>query len=178
MPSPPSIPQGQSGGRFDPVPDGQLAHAAAVGVNRYVEDLLWENSPQSTAWPRGEIFDRRQAVRIQVDPNALALRGIGIDEVANAIQRTSVNQPTGQLDGNTRGAVIHTEGQLSNAEEFASQIIAYRNNAPVRFADVANVIDGVENPRNLRRLGQQGSITRRSPSRSTVACQHGRRGRW
>jgi HAE1 family hydrophobic/amphiphilic exporter-1 len=117
-------------------------------VNTYVENLLIGKLSSIPGVAQADIFGQaRPAVRIQVDPNALAMRGIGIDEVSNAIQRMSVNMATGQLDGNTRGAVIHTNGQLNNASEFAQQIVAYRNGAPVRFADVANVIDGVENPR-------------------------------
>ncbi|HYK81272.1 MAG TPA: efflux RND transporter permease subunit [Micropepsaceae bacterium] len=146
-------------------------------VNRYVEDLLLGKLSAIDGVAQAEIFGQaRPAVRIQVDPNALALRGIGIDEVANAISRTSVNQATGQLDGNTRGAVIHTDGQLNNASEFATQIIAYRNGAPVRFADVANVIDGVENPRNYGAWGTKEGIVPavtiaidRQPGANTVA---------
>src|SRR6267142_5816689 len=146
-------------------------------VDEYVENLLLGKLSSIDGVAQAEIFGQaRPAVRIQVDPNALALRGIGIDEVANAISRASVNQPTGQLDGNTRGAVIHTEGQLNNATEFAQQIIAYRNGAPVRFADVANVIDGVENPRNYGAWGDKNGITpavtvaiNRQPGANTVA---------
>jgi len=177
MPSPPSI------RKVNPA-EGSILFLTASSptlplseVNRYVEDLLLGKLSAIDGVAAAEIFGQsRQAVRIQVDPNALALRGIGIDEVANAIQRTSVNQPTGQLDGNTRGAVIHTEGQLSSAAEFATQIIAYRNNAPVRFADVANVIDGVENPRNYGAWGNKDGITpaitvaiNRQPGANTVA---------
>jgi hydrophobe/amphiphile efflux-1 (HAE1) family protein len=146
-------------------------------VNRYVEDLLIGKLSSIDGVAQADIFGQaRPAVRIQVDPNALALRGIGIDEVANAIQRTSVNMATGQLDGNTRGAVIHTNGQLNNAAEFAQQIIAYRNGAPVRFGDVAKVIDGVENPRNFGAWGNKEGITPavtvaidRQPGANTVA---------
>src|SRR5258708_14375635 len=146
-------------------------------VNRYVEDLLLGKLSSIDGVAQAEIFGQaRPAVRIQVDPNALALRGIGIDEVANAISRASVNQPTGQLDGNTRGAVIHTEGHLKNAKEFAQQIIAYRNGAPMRFAAGANVIDGVENPRNYGAWGNKDGITPavtvaidRQPGANTVA---------
>jgi HAE1 family hydrophobic/amphiphilic exporter-1 len=117
-------------------------------VDQYVEDLLIGKLSSIDGVAEAQIFgQQRPAVRVQVDPNALAARGIGIDEVANAIRNTSVNLATGQLDGRTRSAVIHAEGQLTQAADFNPQIIAYRNNAPVRFSDVANVIDGVENPK-------------------------------
>ncbi len=117
-------------------------------VDRYVENLLIGKLSSIDGVAQADIFGQaRPAVRVQVDPNALALRGIGIDEVATAIQRVNVNMATGQLDGDKRGAVIHAEGQLNTASEYAPQIIAYRNGAPVRIADVANVIDSVQNPR-------------------------------
>src|SRR5262249_22673421 len=120
-----------------------------------------------------EVFGQaRPAVRVQVDPDALAVRGIGIDEVANAIRNTSVNLATGSLDGRTRSAVIHAEGQLNKAADYRQQIISYRNNAPVRFADVANVIDGVENPKNFGSYQGQPSVTlelRRQPGANTIA---------
>jgi HAE1 family hydrophobic/amphiphilic exporter-1 len=146
-------------------------------VDRYVENLLIGKLSSIDGVAQADIFGQaRPAVRVQVDPNALALRGIGIDEVATAIQRASVNMATGQLDGPTRGAVIHTDGQLNNAEQYASQIIAYRNGAPVRFADVANVIDGLENPRLYGGWGtKDGTIPAvtvaidRQPGANTVA---------
>ncbi|HEY4265379.1 MAG TPA: efflux RND transporter permease subunit [Micropepsaceae bacterium] len=146
-------------------------------VNSYVENLLIGKLSSINGVAQADIFGQaRPAVRVQVDPNALALRGIGIDEVATAISRSSVNMATGQLDGTTRGAVIHADGQLNNAEQYASQIIAYRNGAPVRFADVANVIDGVENPRNYGGWGtKEGTIPAvtvgidRQPGANTVA---------
>jgi HAE1 family hydrophobic/amphiphilic exporter-1 len=87
------------------------------------------------------------AVRIQVDPYALAARGIGIDQVAAAVKRENVNLATGQLDGSQRAEVIKARGQLAKAADYLPQIIAYHNGAPVRFADIGTVIDGVENPR-------------------------------
>ena len=87
------------------------------------------------------------AVRIQVDPYALAVRGIGIDQVAAAVKRENVNLATGQFDGPSRAEVIRAQGQLTTAADYLPQIIAYHNGAPVRFADVSTIIDGVENPR-------------------------------
>jgi HAE1 family hydrophobic/amphiphilic exporter-1 len=117
-------------------------------VDRYTENLLIGKLSSISGVAQADIFGQaRPAVHVYVDPNALAARGIGIDEVASSIQRASVNMPTGQVDGPTRGAVIHSSGQLSTAAEVAPQIIAYRNGAPVRISDVAKVIDGVQNPK-------------------------------
>ena len=142
-------------------------------VDQYVENLLIGKLSSINGVAQAQIFGQaKPAVRVQVDPNALAVRGIGIDEVATAIQRANVNLATGQLDGTTRSAVIHTEGQLNNAEEYKQQIIAYRNNAPVRFADVANVIDGQENPKLFGAWNGVPAITvaiDRQPGANTIA---------
>jgi HAE1 family hydrophobic/amphiphilic exporter-1 len=119
-------------------------------VNQYVEDLMIGKLSSIDGVAEAVIFGQaRPAVRVQVDPAALAVRGIGIDEVASAIRNVNVNLATGVLDGRTRSAVIHTEGQLNEAAEFRRQILTYRDGAPVRFADVANVIDDVENNKNF-----------------------------
>jgi HAE1 family hydrophobic/amphiphilic exporter-1 len=90
----------------------------------------------------------KYAVRIQADPSALAARSIGFDTLQNAVAAANVNQATGALNGNVQSQIIHTDGQLNNAQEFSRQIFAYRNGAPVRIGDVATVIDGLQNPYN------------------------------
>src|SRR5882672_6931479 len=77
----------------------------------------------------------------------LAARGIGIDQLALAAQASNVNEATGALNGPNDAAIIHTEGQLHSAAAFRRQIIAYRNGAPVRMEDVANVIDSTDSVR-------------------------------
>jgi HAE1 family hydrophobic/amphiphilic exporter-1 len=88
---------------------------------------------------------QKYAVRIHVDPRALASRGIGIDEVQTAIENANVNLPTGALDGRFQAFTIQTEGQLLKAAEYRPIVIAYRNGAPVRLEDVARIDDSVEN---------------------------------
>jgi HAE1 family hydrophobic/amphiphilic exporter-1 len=85
------------------------------------------------------------AVRIQVNPTALASRGIGIDEVANAVRNWNVNMPTGELYGPSRSYTIQTTGQLTHADAYRPMVLAYRNGAPVRLEDVAEVYDSIEN---------------------------------
>ena len=142
-------------------------------VDQYAENVLVGKLSSLNGVAQAVIYGQaRPAVRIQVDPTQLAARGIGIDEVASAIRNTSVNLATGQLDGATRGAVIHAEGQLNKAADYAQQIFAYRNNAPVTFADVANVVDSVENPRLFGSWKGVPSITleiHRQPGANTIA---------
>ncbi|HEX4272219.1 MAG TPA: efflux RND transporter permease subunit [Rhizomicrobium sp.] len=116
-------------------------------VDEYAETLLARQISTIEGVAQVGVFgSAKYAVRIQADPAALATRQIGIDTLTNAIAAANVNQATGAFNGPTRSTVIHTSGQLNNADEFKNQIIAYRGGAAVRLQDVANVIDGVENP--------------------------------
>src|SRR5258706_1919511 len=88
---------------------------------------------------------RKFAVRVDVDPNELAARAIGIDELAASVSAANANRPTGTLYGPDRSFTVKTEGQLTNATAFRSLIVAYRGGRPVRLDEVAHVFDGVEN---------------------------------
>jgi HAE1 family hydrophobic/amphiphilic exporter-1 len=114
----------------------------------------------------------KYAVRIQADPSALAARQIGINQLADAANLTNTNQATGTVNGPSKAAVIHAEGQLMNADAFRRQIIGFRNGAPVRFGDVANVIDSVEDNRRADFLNDQRAVTvrvQRQPGSNTIA---------
>jgi multidrug efflux pump len=88
---------------------------------------------------------QKPAVRVQVDPVALAGTGLTVEDVRTAIAAANVNQPKGNLDGPRQDWALATNDQLASAASFRPLIIAYKNGAPVRLADVASVIDGVEN---------------------------------
>ena len=118
-------------------------------VDRYAETLLARQLSTLNGVARVNVFGAaKYAVRIQADPSALASRGIGIDQLAQSVQHSNANQATGALNGLEDAAIIHTDGQLQSAAEFRRQIIAYRNGAPVRLADVAQVVDSVRNLRD------------------------------
>jgi multidrug efflux pump subunit AcrB len=111
------------------------------------------------------------AVRLQVDPTALAARNIGIDQVASAVQAANVNVATGTLNGPTQATLVHVNGQLMNADLWKKQIIAWRNGAPVRFGDIGRAINDVENNRNATWLNGKRAIVlsiRRQPGSNTI----------
>lgn len=85
------------------------------------------------------------AVRVQLDPDALAARGIGVDEVQQAVSSANANTPVGTLRNLEQSLTINAQTELVNAEQFGAIIIATRNGRPVRLKDVATVIDSVEN---------------------------------
>ena len=87
----------------------------------------------------------RPAVRIQVDTNRLAAYGLGIDSLRTTINAANTNSAKGSFDGATRAYTINANDQLLSVEDYRNLIIAYRNDAPIRLAAVANVVDGAEN---------------------------------
>ena len=87
---------------------------------------------------------QKYAVRVQVDPSALATRGIGIDEVEQAIARGNVNKPTGTLYGAHQTFNVQASGQLTDAAAYRPLIVTYRNGAPVRLEELGKVVDGVQ----------------------------------
>jgi multidrug efflux pump len=90
---------------------------------------------------------QRPAVRIQVNPKALAAYGLGLEDVRTAISNANTNQAKGSFDGPTRASTIDANDQLKSADEYKTMIVSYRNNSPVRLSDVADVVDGAENAR-------------------------------
>jgi multidrug efflux pump len=90
---------------------------------------------------------QRHAVRIKVNPQALAAAGLNLADVRSLIGASNVNQPKGNFDGPTRVSMLDANDQLRSPEEYASLILAYRNGAPLRLRDVAEIVDGAENER-------------------------------
>ena len=88
---------------------------------------------------------QKPAVRIQVDPQALAGAQLAMEDIRSAITVDNVNQAKGNLDGVRQDYTLQTNDQLFKADSFKSLIMAYRNGSPVRLQDIANVYDGVEN---------------------------------
>ena len=87
------------------------------------------------------------AVHVRVNPSALAARGIGLEDVHNALLTATVDRPKGNLEGAHQVFTIDTNDQLFNADSFKKVIVAYRNGAPIRLKDVAEVIDATQNER-------------------------------
>jgi len=92
---------------------------------------------------------QKYAVRLFIDPNALATRGLGLDKVVSAIQTANANLPSGALQGASRNFTVKSNGGLGHATDFSPLIIAYKNGKPVRLSDVGHAADGVENERVL-----------------------------
>lgn len=90
---------------------------------------------------------QRQAVRIKVNPEALAANSLNLEDVRTLIGASNVNQPKGNFDGPTRVSMLDANDQLTSPKDYANLILAYKNGAPLRLKDVAEIVDGAENER-------------------------------
>jgi len=121
---------------------------------------------------------QKYALRVQLDPRALASRGITLDEVRTALATHNVNLPTGALDGDQQTVTVVASGQLTHSADFNQLVVAYRNQAPVRLGELAKVIDNVQENRvgywfYSGRKGDQGTRAiglgvQRQPGTNTI----------
>ena len=115
-------------------------------VNEYAETYLAQRISTINGVAQVLVFGQQKyAVRVQVDPNAMAARGVGINEIESAISNANVNLPTGTLYGKDRMFAVQATGQLQDAAAFRPIIVTYRNGSPVRLQELGRVIDGVQN---------------------------------
>jgi HAE1 family hydrophobic/amphiphilic exporter-1 len=115
-------------------------------LNEYAETAIAQRISMVNGVAQVQIYGaQRYAVRIQLDPYALASKGIGIDQVTSAITANNVNLPTGTLWGQEKTYTIKATGQLNTASEYRPIVVAYRDGAPVRLQDLGHVFDSVQN---------------------------------
>ncbi len=141
-------------------------------VDEYGQTFLAQRISTISGVAQVTIFgSQKYAVRVQVDPRALASRGIGIDEVEAAIARANVNKPTGTLWGPTQAYNVHATGQLTDAAAYRPLTVAYRNGSPVRLDELGRVIDGVQNDKVAGWFNGERSIVlavQRQPGTNTI----------
>ena len=117
-------------------------------VNDYADSILAQKLSEVTGVGLVTIQgNQKPAVRVQVNPSALAAQGLSLEDVRTAVSQANVNAPKGSFDGKQQAFTLGSNDQILKAEDFKPVIVAYRNGAPVRLQDVANVEDGVENSR-------------------------------
>ena len=115
-------------------------------VDDYGENLLAQRISTINGVAQVQVYGSQQyAVRIQLDPNQLASRGIALTDIEQAVGNANVNIPTGTLYGRERATAVQATGQLNNAEDYKPIIVAYRNGAPVRLSQIGRVFDSVQN---------------------------------
>jgi HAE1 family hydrophobic/amphiphilic exporter-1 len=141
-------------------------------VNEYAETLLAQQISSINGVAQVQVMgSQKYAVRVQLNPRALAARGIGIDEVRTALNTSNVNLPSGTLDGANKAVTLQASGQLKSADAFRRVIVAYRNGAPVRLGDLAAVVDSVQSDKSagwfngIRAINLQ---VKRQPGTNTI----------
>jgi len=141
-------------------------------VDEYAETLLAQRISMASGVSSVQVYGaQKYAVRVQVNPDELAARGVGFDEVLQAIQRSNVNLPTGRLYGEKQAFTVQTSGELMRAAAYRPLIVAYKNGVPIRLEQLANVIDGVEDDKTAAWFqGVRGMIlgVQRQPGTNTV----------
>lgn len=141
-------------------------------LNEYADTMVAQRLSMISGVSQVSIYGQKKyAVRAQLDPDALASRQLGIDEVADAMAASNSMLPTGLLEGSERTSSIKASGQLENAAQFRDAIVAYRQGAPVRLGDLGTVIDSVQQDRQLAWSNGEPSITlavERQPGANTV----------
>jgi HAE1 family hydrophobic/amphiphilic exporter-1 len=142
-------------------------------VDEYAETFLAQRMSMVDGVAQVQVYgSQKYAVRVQVNPQELAARKIGLDDVASAVAAGNTNQPTGVLWGKDRAWTIETNGQLPNAQAFRPLVVAWRNGAPVRLQDIGQVVDGVQDSHVAAWYnGDRGIVlaVQRQPGTNTVA---------
>ena len=141
-------------------------------LDEYAETMLAQRISMVSGVAQVQVFgSAKYAVRIQVDPNELAQRQIGLNEVDAAINNWNVNLPTGTLYGPRTAYTVLANGQLTRAWQYRPLIVAYRNGAAVRLSDVAHVIDSVQDDKQMALIygGEYG--TRGTPGVSLAVMR-------
>ncbi len=115
-------------------------------VDAYAENILLPKISQiSGVGLVGIGGQQKPAIRVQVDPQALAARGIGLEDVRTVLSQANVDLPKGTLNSPRQTYTINTNDQLLNPESYNALIVAYRNGSPVRIRDIGKAIDAPEN---------------------------------
>jgi HAE1 family hydrophobic/amphiphilic exporter-1 len=115
-------------------------------VDEYGETLMAQRISMVSGVAQVQVFGaQKYAVRIQLDPQALASRGLGINEVGDAVKNANVNIPTGTLYGEHQAVTVQATGQLTTAAAYRPLIVAYRGGKPVRLEEMGRVLNSVEN---------------------------------
>ncbi len=141
-------------------------------LHEYGETLIAQRISMVSGVAQVQVFGaQKYAVRIQVDPEELASRGLGLDQVAEAVARANVNLPTGTLSGAEQALTVRSSGRLLTAAPYREVVVAYREGRPVRIADLSTALDSVENNKTAAWFDDRRAIglaVYRQPGTNTV----------
>jgi HAE1 family hydrophobic/amphiphilic exporter-1 len=141
-------------------------------VDEYAQTNLAQRISTISGVAQVQVFgSQKYAVRVQLDPRAMATLGVGIDEVQNAIAQSNVNLPTGTIYGQYQSFNVQATGQLTNAAAYRPLIVAYRNGSPVRLEQLGSVLDSVQTDKVASWYNDERSVIlaiQRQPGTNTI----------
>ncbi|HKQ04499.1 MAG TPA: multidrug efflux RND transporter permease subunit [Blastocatellia bacterium] len=141
-------------------------------VDEYAESQLAQRISMINGVAQVSVYgSQKYAVRIQLDPNQLASRGISMDQVQQAVAQSNANLPTGTLDGPNKSLRIAANGQLQTADQYRPIIVAYQNGSPVRLSELGRVLDSVQSDKVASWFNDERAIVlaiQRQPGTNTV----------
>ncbi|MCU1328395.1 MAG: putative acriflavin resistance protein, partial [Bryobacterales bacterium] len=177
MPAPPSYQKVNPASRpvlFMGIKSKTMTMAA---LNEYAEALVGRRISMVTGVAQVQIYgSKKYAVRVQADPDKLASRQVGLEDLRIALGQQNVNLPAGSLYGYTKAYTVQANSQVSTASQFRPMIISYRNGNPVRLGDVAEVVDSVTSDKSIFWVNGEPSMmvaVQKQPGSNTVEVVDG-----
>jgi HAE1 family hydrophobic/amphiphilic exporter-1 len=141
-------------------------------VDEYAETLIAQRISTISGVAQVQVFgSQKYAVRVQIDPDLLASKGLDIGQVEQALKSANVNLPSGVLHGRNKAFTVQATGQLTSAEAYRPVIVAYKDGNPVRLQELGRVIDSVENDKVASWFNGARAVTlavQRQPGTNTV----------
>src|SRR5436309_3181771 len=142
-------------------------------LDEYAETLMAQRISTVSGVAQVQVYGaQKYAVRVQLDPQSLASSGLGVEQVASAVQGANVDLPTGTLYGAHQAFTVQANGQLTDAAAYRPLIVAYKNGSPARLQDLGRVVDSVENDKTAAWFNNQRGVilaVQRQPGTNTVA---------
>ena len=141
-------------------------------VDEYGQTILAQQISQLPGVAQVQVFGSQKfAVRIQVDPVAAAARNISLDDIRTVLTKANSNTPVGTLSGPNRNVTLLASGAIRRASDYKTVVAAWRNGAPVRLNEIANIVDSVENDKVASWFNSDRAVVlaiQRQPDANTV----------
>src|SRR6476660_4504845 len=141
-------------------------------VDEYAQTILAQQISQLPGVAQVDVYgSQKYAVRVQVDPVAAASRNISLDDIRTVVNKTNSNSPVGTLYGKDQNITLLATSAMRRAEEYNKVVVSYRNGAPVKLEEIANVIDSVENDKTASWFNDNRAVVLavfRQPAANTI----------
>ncbi|WP_311970032.1 efflux RND transporter permease subunit [Pseudomonas baltica] len=128
-------------------------------LNLYADNYLAQRLSQLPGVGQVDFHGQQvPAIRIQIDPDAMAARGLTLEDVRSIVGISTLDQPKGNLDGPTRTVTLGTSDQLLEPQGYRDQVVAYRNGVPIKVSDIGRVVAGAEDTEQYARINGEPTV--------------------